>query len=73
MTRVASDIMRFQGAIIVGTANVPCGIVQNLEFQDLLRTLDRRYNVPSRALLTKELENVLTELKCKIIAFLQML
>ena len=34
-------------AIFVGTMNVPCSIVQNLEFQDLLSTLDHRFHVPS--------------------------
>ena len=58
-------------AIFVGTTNVPYSIVQNLEFQDLLSTLDHRYHVPSRAQMTKDLENVLIELKSKIGTFLE--
>ena len=58
-------------AIFVGTTNVPCSIVQNLEFQYLLSTLDHRFHVPSRAQMTKELQNVLIELKSKIGEFLE--
>ena len=58
-------------AIFVGTTNVPNSIVENLAFKDLLHTADPRYLVPSRTVISKELENVYIELKAKMSCFIQ--
>ena len=42
-------------AIFVGSSNVANRIVENLEFVDLLKTMDPRYPVPGRTALSKEL------------------
>ena len=39
-------------AIFVGSTNVPNSLVENVEFQSLLETLDPRYSVPGRTLIT---------------------
>ena len=58
-------------AIFVGSSNVSYNIVENLEFRDLLATLDNRYSTPSRTLIVKEVQKVLIELKARIGTFLQ--
>ena len=45
--------------------------MENLEFVDLLKTMDPRYPVPGRTALTKELNCVLIESKAKIMAYLE--
>ena len=57
-------------AIFVGSTNVPNSIVENLEFKDLLHTMDNRFVVPGRSVVGKELDKVLIELKAKIGSFL---
>ena len=57
-------------AIFVGSSNVAYSIVENLEFRDLLATLDNRYSTPSRTLIVKEVQKVLIELKARIGTFL---
>ena len=57
-------------AIFVGSSNVPYNIVENLEFRDLLATLDNRYSTPSSTLIVKEVQKVLIELKARIGTFL---
>ena len=58
-------------AIFIGSTNVSNSVVENLEFKDLLHTLDSRYQVPSRPAIAKELDKVLIELKAKIGSYLQ--
>lgn len=58
-------------AIFIGSSNVANRIVENLEFVDLLKTMDPRYLVPKRTALNRELNCVLIELKAKIMAFLE--
>ena len=55
-------------AIFVGTTSVPNSIVA---FKDLLHTADPRYKVPSRTVVSKELESVYIEMRAKIGCFLQ--
>lgn len=57
-------------AIFVGITNVPNSIVENLEFKDLLHTMDNCFVVPGRSVVGKELNKVLIELKAKIGSFL---
>lgn len=45
-------------------------IVENEEFRSLLLTLDPRYQVPSRALISVEIDGVLLDLKGKIQSYL---
>ena len=40
--------------IFVGSSNVANSIVENLEFKDLLYTMDARYPVPGRSSIWKE-------------------
>ena len=49
-------------AIFVGSSSVANSIVENLEFVDLLNTINPRYSVPGRAAIHKELDLVLIEL-----------
>ena len=49
---------------------MPNSIVENLEFKDLLHTMDNRFVVPGRSVVGKELDKVLIELKAKIGSFL---
>jgi len=58
-------------AIFVGSSNVANSLVENLEFKDLLHTLDPRYPVPGRASIHKELDKILTELKAKMSVHVQ--
>ena len=58
-------------AIFIGTTNVPNSIVENLALKDLLHTADPRYKVPSRTVISKELERVYIELRAKIGCYLQ--
>ena len=57
-------------AIFIGSTNVPNSIVENLEFKDLLFTMDSRFVVPGRSVVGKELDKVLIELKAKIGSYL---
>lgn len=57
-------------AIFVGSSNVCLNIVENLEFRDLLSTLDSHYSAPSRTLIVKEVQKILIELKAKISSYL---
>ena len=58
-------------AIFVGSCNVANRIVENLEFKDLLSTLDTRYQMPGRSSIHKELDKIMIELKAKICAYIQ--
>ena len=57
-------------AIFVGSSNVANSIVENVEFRDLLSTLDPN-PVPGITALRKELNSVLIELKAKITVHLE--
>ena len=57
-------------AVFVGSSNTPNSIVENVEFQQLIKSLDPRYPLPSRALLGKELDKVLIDLKATIHTYL---
>ena len=57
-------------AIFIGSSNVPNSVVQNLEFKDLLYTVDSRYTIPGRAAMGRELNKVMIELKAKISSYL---
>ena len=56
--------------MFVGSSNTPNSIVENTEFQQLIKSLDPRYPLPSRALLGKELDKVLIDLKTTIHTYL---
>lgn len=58
-------------AIFVGSSNVANSITENLEFKDLLHTMDPRYPVPGRSSIHKELDKVMIELKARISAHVQ--
>lgn len=58
-------------AVFVGSNNVANRVVETAEFRDLLHVLDSRYKVPGRAVITKEVEKVLIEIKAKASTFLQ--
>ena len=53
-------------AIFVGSSSVANSIVENLEFVDLLNTINPRSSVPGRAAIHRELNIVLIELRAKI-------
>lgn len=53
-----------------GSSNTLNSIVENVEFQELIKLLDPRYPLPSRALLDKELDKVLVDLKASIYTYL---
>ena len=57
-------------AIFIGSTNTPTSIVENLEFKDLLHTMDSSYPVPGRVAIGKELDKVMIELKAKISSYL---
>ena len=57
-------------AVFGGSSNTPNSIVENVEFQQLIKSLDPRYPFPSRALLDKELDKVLVDLKASIYTYL---
>ena len=57
-------------AVFVGSSSMPNSIVENVEFQQLIKSLDPRYPLPSRALLGKELDKVLIDLKAIIHTYL---
>ena len=54
-------------AIFVGSSSVANSIVENLEFVDLLNTINPRYSVPGRAAIHRELDLVLIELRANIL------
>lgn len=58
----------FQCSLVA--ANVATAVVENLKFRDLLHTLDKRYQVPGRSVITKELQQVVIELKAKASTFI---
>ena len=53
-------------AIFVGATSVPNSLVENAEFKALLEALDPRYPVPSRTLISKEIDKVFVDMKNKI-------
>ena len=57
-------------AVFGGSSNTPNSIVENVEFQQLIKSLDPRYPLPNRALLDKELDKVLVDLKASIYTYL---
>ena len=57
-------------AIFVGSTNVPNSLVENMEFRSLVETLDPRYPMPSRTLISKEIDKVLFDVKANIQIFL---
>lgn len=65
-----SSIMR-KLAIFVGSTNVASRIVENVEFKDLLHSMDPRYPTPGLTVINKELDEVMFELKAKISVHLQ--
>ena len=58
-------------AIFIASSNVSNSVVENLEFRDLLHTMDSRYQMPSRSAISKEIDKVLIELKAKIGSYLE--
>ena len=58
-------------AVFVGSSNVAKRVVETAEFRYLLHVLDSRYKVPGRAVITKEVEKVLIEIKARASTFLQ--
>lgn len=56
--------------MFVGSSNTPNSIVENVEFQQFIKSLDPRYPLPSRALLSKQLDKVLVDLKANIHTYL---
>lgn len=58
-------------AIFMGSSTAAYNIAENLEFRDLLKSLDPRYSVPSRQVIVKEVEKVVIELKAKIGSYLE--
>ena len=52
-----------QLAIFIGGTNVPNSIVENEAFKSFVKSLDSRYPVPGRALISKELDKVVITLK----------
>ena len=52
-------------AVFVGSS-----IVENVKFQQFIKSLDSRYPLPSRTLLGKELDKVLVDLKANIHTYL---
>ena len=59
-----------QLTIFIGSSNVPNSIVENEEFKSFIKTLDSRYPVPGRALISKELDKVLVTLKQNVQALI---
>ena len=57
--------------IFVGCTNVPNQIVKSPKFRDLLTTLDKRYVLPGRASISKELDKVMVDPKVKIVNVLK--
>ena len=57
-------------AIFVASSSVPHSIVENDEFRSLILTLDPRYQVPSRTLISVETDRLLLALKGKIQSYL---
>ena len=60
------DITR-KMAIFVGSCSVPNSIVENDEFRSLVEALDSRYHVPGRTKITKEIDQVLLDMKSTIL------
>ena len=52
--------------LYVGSTNVALSLVENQEFRDLLLTLDKRYQVPSRKKISKEIDAVCVRMKTNI-------
>ena len=57
-------------AIFIASSSVPNSIVENEEFRSLILTLDPQYQVPSRTLISVEIDRVLLDLKEKIQLYL---
>ena len=57
-------------AIFVCGTNVVNSIVENSIFQSLLEALDPRYPIPGQALIGKEIDKVMLDVKEKIASFL---
>lgn len=57
-------------AFFVGSTNAANRIVEDAAFQSLLETLDARCSVPGRAVIGKEIDKLLLEMKLKIEASL---
>ena len=50
-------------AFSVGSCSLPNSIVENDEFRSLVEALDSLYHVPGRAKITKEIDQVLLDMK----------
>ena len=50
-------------AIFIASSNAPNSLVENEEFRSLIQTLDYRYDVPPRAQIGHEIDQILLELK----------
>ena len=59
-----------QLAIFVGGTNVPNSIVENEAFMSFVKSLDSRYPVPGRALISKEIDKVVITLKQNMLALM---
>ena len=57
-------------AMFVASSNVPNSIIENDEFRSLILTLDPRYQVASRTLISIEIEHLLLALKGKFQSYL---
>ena len=57
-------------AMFVASSSVPNSIIENDEFRSLILTLDPRYQVPSRTLISIEIDHLLLALKGKFQSYL---
>ena len=54
----SKDSERKKLAIFIGSSNVSNNVVENLEFRDFVNMLDRRYEMPGRGTISKEINSV---------------
>ena len=57
-------------AIFIASSNAPNSLVENEEFRSLIQTLYYRYDVPPRAQIGQEIDQILLELKGNIQSYL---
>ena len=58
-------------AIFIGATNVSIRLVENEEFRELIHELDKRYKVPSRTKINREIEEVFVDLKANLKLYLK--
>ena len=54
-------------AVFIGTTNVAASLVDNTEFREMLLELDRKHEPPGRKKIRREIDDISTELKMKIL------